>query len=69
MTINKAQSQSLDRVSVLLDLPIFIYSQLYIVLLQITRFDGIFLAIPGASLGGKLQNVVFKKNFRVILQG
>ncbi len=66
MTINKAQGQSLDRVGLLLDPPVFSHGQLYVALSRVTQPYGIRLAVPIESTEqGLIRNVVFDEVFRL----
>jgi len=66
MTINKAQGQSLDRVGLLLDPPVFSHGQLYVALSRVTQPHGIHLKVPMESTGhGLIRNVVWEEVFRI----
>jgi len=66
MTINKAQGQSLDRVGLLLDPPVFSHGQLYVALSRVTQPYGIQLKIPAeATEHGLIRNVVWEEVFRI----
>ncbi len=66
MTINKAQGQSLDRVGILLDPPVFSHGQLYVALSRVTQPYGIRLKVPVESTEhGLIRNVVWEEVFRI----
>jgi len=66
MTINKAQGQSLDRVGLLLDPPVFSHGQLYVALSRVTQPHGIRLKVPVESTEhGLIRNVVWEEVFRI----
>ena len=63
ITINKAQGQSLSTISLLLNLEVFSYSQLYITLSRITRIDSIYIVLPlGDTIYiGRIKNIIYTK--------
>ena len=65
MTINKAQGQSLKRVGIHLEKPVFGHGQLYVALSRARSLDSIFVAVTGNEAQGKLivaNNTTFTKN-------
>ena len=58
MSINKAQGQTLERVAVYLDEPVFGHGQLYVAASRVGRASDLRFALPRDS-GGHTKNVVF----------
>jgi hypothetical protein len=65
MTINKAQGQTLRRVGIHLEKPVFGHGQLYVALSRARSLDSVFVAVVGNESQGKLvasSDVTFTKN-------
>ena len=64
MTINKAQGQSLNKVSVLLPSPVFAHGQLYVAVSRARSFTGVKLYVTKTRQQGQLRNTkkVFTNN-------
>ena len=58
ISINKAQGQTLERVAVYLDEPVFSHGQLYVAASRVGRADNLRFALPRTA-GGRTSNVVF----------
>jgi len=60
MSINKAQGQSLNRVGINLNNPVFAHGQLYVALSRCTDYRNIRVLLPSNS-NGKTPNIVYSK--------
>ena len=60
MSINKSQGQSLDRVGIYLNNPIFAHGQLYVALSRCTDHRNLFILLPKNS-NRKTLNIVYKE--------
>ena len=58
MTINKAQGQTLRRVAVYLQEPVFGHGQLYVAASRVGRFQDLRFVLPPGS-GGRTSNIVY----------
>ena len=62
MTVNKAQGQTLGRVAVLLEEPVFSHGQLYVAASRVGRPADLRFALPAGS-DGRTRNVVYAEVF------
>ena len=60
ITINKSQGQTLERVAVYLDQPVFGHGQLYVAASRVGRPDNLLFVLPHGS-DGKTKNVVYRE--------
>nr|XP_023899951.1 ATP-dependent DNA helicase PIF1-like [Quercus suber] len=65
MTINKSQGQSLQRVGLYLDRPIFSHGQFYVAVSRVTSKDGLRILIVENDYGDRFhtKNIVYKEMF------
>ncbi|KAK4594131.1 hypothetical protein RGQ29_017994 [Quercus rubra] len=65
MTINKSQGQSLQRVGLYLDRPVFSHGQLYVAVSRVTSKDGLRILIVENDYGDRFhtKNIVYKEIF------
>ena len=65
MTINKAQSQTLNHVGLCLTEPVFTHGQLYVALSRVTNAANLRIILPDTEEGcqGRIKNVVYSEVF------
>ena len=64
MTINKSQGQSLKKVGIYLQRPVFTHGQLYVALSRVKNIQGLHVILPHQEQhGNKTKNVVYKEIF------
>ena len=71
MTINKSQGQSLQRVGLYLDRPVFSHGQLYVAVSRVTSKDDLRILIVENDYGDRFQtkNIVYKEIFDNLPKG
>ena len=71
MTIDKSQGQSLQRVGLYLDRPIFSHGQLYVAVSRVTSKDGLRILIVENDYGDHFhtKNIVYKEIFNNLPKG
>ena len=65
MTINKSQGQSLQRVGLYVERPVFSYGQLYVAVSRVTNKDGLRILIEENDYGDHFhtKNIAYKEIF------